>query len=526
MSALVLGLGLFFLGMQLVGENLRRLTGRSFRKAIRRIGEEPGFEALTGLGFGALMQSATAVTFILASMMKSGLVTASSAAPVILWSNVGLTALAFIATLDIHPLVAYFVGLSGIFSAMIRKGAWRAVAGLLLGVGLILFGLESMSAGAEPLKNAAWFTDLMAQTVGSPFVAFGAGILAAAILQSNTGAAMLVITLAGAGALDLDQAAMLIYGANLGAIALRVALSLNLDRASQRLVRFEDIFCIWSGVLMSGLFLIERTGVPLVLHGAGLLAPSHIEIQLALIFLLSNLLPALGMSGFCGRVLGLLDRWLPGEAEGALGVPKFLSDPALDDPATAMDMMSRELSRLLASIEIKPEALDWTSEEEAESIPGFGQLSGAIERFGARLASKSTLHEAEAHELHLQRAELGLIRYIAAAVREFNGALFDAQSAGRPASATEHLADSLRSLVAEAVDAARTLKPETVRSLRARSKRHGEFVKAVVGESFALCGGGAVPPPAEIAMLADAFELAAWMLHRLSKILDRSQATA
>ena len=52
------------------------------------------------------MQSATEVTFILVSLTDSGLIKARAAAPIIVWCNVGLTALAFVTALNIHPIVA------------------------------------------------------------------------------------------------------------------------------------------------------------------------------------------------------------------------------------------------------------------------------------------------------------------------------------------------------------------------------------------------------------------------------------
>src|SRR5262245_21738303 len=123
---LILGLGLFFLGMRQVGENLRSLSGPSFRSLIDRSTGSPVEAGVLGLVFGALMQSATAVTFILVSMVSSGLIAPRAVLPVITWTNVGLTALAFIVTLNIHPLVAYLVGFSAVMVSLVRKPTYRA----------------------------------------------------------------------------------------------------------------------------------------------------------------------------------------------------------------------------------------------------------------------------------------------------------------------------------------------------------------------------------------------------------------
>ncbi len=262
---LILGLGLFFLGMQQVGDNLRRLSGPSFRTLMARSTGSVAETGLLGLVFGVLMQSATAVTFILVSMVTSGLIVSRAALPVITWSNVGLTVLAFVVTLNIHPLVAYLVGLSAVVASMVRKPVLRAAAGVVLGVALIFFGLETMGGAAQPLVSMEGFHDLLSKATASPAVAFVIGVAVAAVLQSNTASTLLVITLAGAGAFGLEPALMLIYGTNLGAIALRLVLAAELRGTPLQLVRFEDLFCVVSGAMMVALFYVEVVlGVPLV----------------------------------------------------------------------------------------------------------------------------------------------------------------------------------------------------------------------------------------------------------------------
>ena len=125
-------------------------------------------------------------------------------------------------TLNIHPLVAYFVGGAGIALGIMRIGLWQTVAGSLLGMGLILFGLQEMGSGAAPLKDTSWFQGALSLALASPGLTFLAGLLLAVVLQSNTGAAMLIITFASNGVLDLKSAMLMLYGTNLGAIGLQI----------------------------------------------------------------------------------------------------------------------------------------------------------------------------------------------------------------------------------------------------------------------------------------------------------------
>lgn len=514
LSSLVLGLGLFFLGLQLVGQNLRQLSGGGFRSLVKSATHTPILAALLGLVAGALMQSATAVTFILVSMVGSGLIQTASARVVVVWCNVGLTALAFLAAFNIHPLVAYLVGGAGIFMGSVRKQPWNTIAGALLGVGMILFALGEMGAGAAPLKDAAWFHSTMATALSSPLSAFLCGIAAAAILQSNTGAAMLVITLAGAGAIPVSHALPVIYGTNLGAIVLRLFLAMGLTGSALRLVRMEDLFCLLSGVLMMVLYFAEAAGIPLVQS-----LISHVSggapIQLAVVFLLSNLLPALLMTPFLPSCAALLDRVWPNDPKAAPNAPAFLTSQALADPATALDLLPKELARLLSSLRSDVSGCD-SSDPESHVSPVFVQLGAAIENFCVRLASENRLHSGQSLELQRYRAWLHTIRHIGEAVGEFADAF--AALSPEEKEVAKGLQNWLQSNIGLAADATATLDPAGIAGFHERSKPHGQEAREQrekFSEAVQSC-----PEPSKLALstLGDDFDIAAWLIHRISKL--------
>lgn len=513
LNALIFGLGLFFLGLRLIGENLRQLAGPGLHAILKCTAHSPLLAAALGLGAGALMQSATAVTFIMVSMAGSGLITAAAAAPIILWCNVGLTALAFVATLNIHPLVGYTVGGAGIVLGTIRARPWQTIAGAVLGMGLILCGLQAMSDGAMPLKDAAWFREGLAAAVQSPFLAFLAGILAAAVLQSNTGAAMLVITFAGAGAIAFTPAMPMIFGTNLGAIVLRMFLSAGLKGGELRLVRFEDLFCLWSGVLMMALFLLEQAGVPLI--GAVLRdAPLAVSTKLALVFLLSNLLPALAMWPFLGLCRRILTRFWPDDPRDEPGRPKYLRSQALNDPATALDLLAREIARLLGMIKVAGSPVSAGNGEDAPP-PDFEALSLAIENFAARLASRSSLTERQASVLHTLRALLSIVRHVEESFR-----FFGRRAARAPASAGP-LTKAAQALLDEAVQAMETRDPALIAQLREKTKQDGAWFQQITGETK-----GAAPGSFSLddSALQEDFTVMIWTFRRLSKVLQRLPA--
>lgn len=512
LNDLIFGLGLFFVGLHLVGDNLKALSSGSLRDAIARTTRNPLPRIGLGLAAGALMQSATAVTFICVSMVVAELLTLTAAGMVVIWSNVGLTVLAFIATLDIHPLVAFVIGGAGIVMGVVRRRAWQTVASVLIGIGLILFGLEQMSAGAAPLKDEPWFREALALAVSSPLLAFVSGILVASILQSNTGATLMIITLASAGALEVEDAALMIYGTNLGAIALRLLLSSGMRGPGLRLVRAEDFFCLLSGMSMLGLYYLEQAGIPLVFALTAGIATDP-ELRLALLFLLSNLLPALVLTPLLPLLARLANKVWPREPTPVAGQPLYLSNRALDDPATALALIRKELARLLVQVTGEPgPARD--SSETTGPTPNFERLSNAIETFTSQLASRSPMSEADARRLHQLRSALSAIRHLEEANRAF---ALRAQVPG--IIAPDRLRDMHQNLSALLANMAQALDRNDIAAiltLRDLTKIHGEPI-AEIKRQLAT---PALASPEQSALLVD-FEFVAWTLHHLTKILTR-----
>ncbi len=520
LDQLVLNLGLFFLGLRLVGQSLSELGGGGFRHSVSAATHTPPRASLLGVMIGALTQSATAVTFILASMLGSGLIKPPAARLAVVWSNVGLTALTFLAVIDIHPLVAYFVGGTGIALGSVRLKPWSTIAAALLGVGLLLLALENIGAEAAPLKNEPWFRQGLDAARDSPWVAFVCGFGAAALLQSNAGATMLVITLCGAGAMLVSAALPMIYGSNLGAIPLRAMLALGLKGDAIRLVRTEDLFCLVSGLLMMALFVGERCGVPLVGALSAALTASS-SGQLAVAFLFSNLLPALVLSPFLSTCARLLDRFWPPAPEKMLGEPAFLSSHALADPSTALDLLAKELGRLLGSVRVAPRRLDRgepSADPDTDLLgPEFVRLAAAIETFCLKLALRDGLGPPETVRLYRFRTALALVRHVAEASAEFSTHLDALPGPVKVVAAP--LRARLEHLLTLAVGAVTTLDSAAIAEFHAQTRRHGEPVTALRQAYSDGVAALETEQSIEAGTLDTDFELCVWLLHRFAKLL-------
>ena len=102
--SLFAGLGLFFIGIRLISNNLRQVIGRRLRRLIARAVTGAGSLALFGLLAGAVLQRVTAVIHVLVALVTAGAMDRKRAFPIIRWANIGTSLLALVAAIDLHAL--------------------------------------------------------------------------------------------------------------------------------------------------------------------------------------------------------------------------------------------------------------------------------------------------------------------------------------------------------------------------------------------------------------------------------------
>jgi phosphate:Na+ symporter len=154
-ATILAGLGLFFVGVKLIGSNLTLAAGRRLRAWLERYTANPVSAAAIGTLAGAATQSTNAVAFILISLITAGILPVANSFAVLAWANVGTSALVLLATIDIHLLVLLLLAASGLcfHLDMDKSNRWRHHVGALLGIGLLFLGLQLIKAGAAPLRG-------------------------------------------------------------------------------------------------------------------------------------------------------------------------------------------------------------------------------------------------------------------------------------------------------------------------------------------------------------------------------------
>lgn len=415
------GLGLFFLGVKGLSGQLAAMAGQRMRAAMARGTNRPWQAAMLGLMLGALTQSSNAVTFIAASMRTAGMLPPGRVMPLLAWANVGTAGLVLVATLDLRLAAFWLLGAVGFASYFATDGGgrWRPILAALAGLGFMLLGLGLIKAGAAPLRELEIVRAILAFGGSAWLPPFVAGVLVTLVAQSSSTVTILAITLKAAGLLSFDQAVATIYGASLGSGLAVLLLAGGLEGTARQPVIGQALLrAVGAAVFLLALELERGFDVPLVIWLVERLA-RQLDTQLALVFLLLQLVTALLAAPFHKLQVRLLERWAPASAGEEQSRPRYLYPQALEDAPSALDLVAAEQRRLTERL---PAVLD-PVREEGEGGPAASEAASAaleqeIARFIAALLAREMPAEALQDAVRLQ-ARLNLLTALRETLGEY-----------------------------------------------------------------------------------------------------------
>ena len=341
------GLGLFFVGMWFLTENLKKLASRRLRLSAQRWTANPFAALLWGTLAGGITQSMTALTFIVVSILRSRLITIRGALATILGGGVGVTGLVMIVTFDIKMVALYVVGIAGVVVVTERLSQYRAIAAAFFGGAMVILGLVLLREAAAPLADEPWFRDMVEGTGNSLVLAFFVAALLTFIVQSSGAVSVFGISLAAVDVISVDQAIMIIYGSFIGSSAIIYALSARLTGRSRQvamyLVIYNVLICAVVVPLLYAELYLDVPSLKALIFATGFDRPQ----QLALVYVIVSVVPTpimLAGLGISGRVL---ERLWPVSEIDELSRTEFIHDRASVDVETSLMLVDLEQRRTL-----------------------------------------------------------------------------------------------------------------------------------------------------------------------------------
>jgi len=353
------GLALFIFGMRTMSEGLQKVTGERLRRILER-GTGNRFTApLIGSCLASLLQSGSAASVLVVAFVNAGLLSLYQALGVLIGTGLGTTiAIQFIA-FRVTALALPAITIGVFLTLFSRSRKLSQVGGLLLGVGLVFFGLSILEKACLPLGESAVFAGLQEDLLSMRLMAVLLGALLTFVVQSGSATVGIVIALASGGVLPYDASIAMVIGEVAGAALIPLIASIGGSQAAKRAV---IIYLAISGVAITlalvffplfmravnlfspgDLFTLQETGTPQFAVQAG---RPYIARHLAnahTIFTVSSALIFLPLIGFFARSA---ETYLPARRSESEPRPRFIDIRVIKTPTIALAQAWTELGRM------------------------------------------------------------------------------------------------------------------------------------------------------------------------------------
>ncbi len=216
------GLGTFLLGMKHLSEGLQAVSGSGLRKFMSLATTH----RLAGVGTGVvttmIVQSSSIITVMAVGFVSSGLMNLQQAVNVIIGSNIGTTATAWLIAFapDVKMLGLFVVLVGAAFYFFQSRERLHDLGLALMGLGFIFMGLYWMKEGMEPVRElpavVEMFKSLEVSSAWGMAKCVLVSLVFTAVVQSSAATTAIAMTLAQQGLLSFEAAAATVFGMNIG----------------------------------------------------------------------------------------------------------------------------------------------------------------------------------------------------------------------------------------------------------------------------------------------------------------------
>lgn len=348
------GLALFLGGLQLLSEGMTKAAGEAMKTILAKLTTNRFMGAITGAAVTGILNSSTVTTLLVVSFISGGMMTLSQSVGVIMGANIGSTVTAQLLAFNLsaYSLAPVAVGFFMFYSAKREKVKYYGM--MILGIGLVFYGMGLMSSSMTPLRSFQPFLDMLS-AMENPIAGIMAGAVFTAVVQSSAATVGIAIAMASEGLLALPAGIALALGANIGT-AVTTALmgimsskSIEATRAAVVHVVFNVVgVLVWLPLLnvLADLAIWLSPASP-ALEGTAR-AAAEVPRQIANANTAFNIINTVLFIGFTVWFARLAEWLVPdrGPKEGVIIEPEFLDEAALKAPSIALQQVRLELGRM------------------------------------------------------------------------------------------------------------------------------------------------------------------------------------
>ncbi|MCK5681337.1 Na/Pi cotransporter family protein [bacterium] len=252
--AFIGGLGLFLYGMRIMSEGLQKVAGNRLRQVLEKLTTNRIAAFLVGTTVTAIVQSSSATTVMVVGFVNAGLMNLMQAIGVILGANIGTTITAQMIAFKVHHYALPAIGIGVAFKFFSRNRRWQYLGEILLGFGMLFYGLDVMKDGLACVKTQPFFQEAFVTFSHNHILAVLAGALLTIVLQSSSATVGITMTLAASGALTFEGGLGLILGENIGTTITALLASIGTNVSAKRAARAHMVINVLGVVYVLLLF--------------------------------------------------------------------------------------------------------------------------------------------------------------------------------------------------------------------------------------------------------------------------------
>jgi phosphate:Na+ symporter len=484
LAAFVLGgIGIFLIGIHYAGDHLRKITGGSFQNLVATVSGNPVGVLLSGISLGFMTQSGKAAAFILSDFVQAGMIKVRQAAPIVFWGNAGCALLVFASMVSLKVLALFILGVTALGITFHVPKKLVQGYGALFGLAMIMYGLYLVKSGAAGFAGASWAAELLQNLHDHYMIAFLIGFALTLMVQSNLAIIMISIALAASHLFELEETAMVMYGAQAGTGLLTWIFSFHAHGRARQVVVTQIAYDLIATIAFLILFYAETLfGVSLVFALARVLSP-EIGTQAVYVALIFQAGAAALLVLLRKPVLNRIEEWFPPSAAEVLSEPQYLRKHAADSPEMAMLLIEKEQFRLLERLPKYIEYVRTGDQGEARHPPddyheAFELISSSIGQTLSRISGHSLNNAASDHLILTTKLEEQLVT-LEALIHKISSKMLQQDEKSRAGELGRNIMESVDFMMLTAIDAIESQDEDEISMLEMLTTDRSEMMQRI-----------------------------------------------
>jgi phosphate:Na+ symporter len=290
------------------------------------------------------VQSSSATTVLVVSFANAGLLTLTQTLGLVMGANIGTTLTAWIVSLlgfklKIAAFALPIIGL-GFPLSLLKSPRTKHLSEVMIGFGLLFLGLSFLKDAVPDFKsNPAAFEFAQSLTgfgFGSTLLFVLLGTVLTVAVQSSSASTAITLTMVAKGWIDLDLAAAMILGENIGTTITAQLAAIGANRNARRVATFHTLFNVIGVIWMLIAMPLVLTLIRKIINGDAETNMLVATTQVALFHTMFNVTNTAVLIGFVGKLEALVMRFVPiRDDEGERTHLEFLETGLLGTPELA-----------------------------------------------------------------------------------------------------------------------------------------------------------------------------------------------